>query len=61
MLHLGEPVEIETKPSIIALDGERTLEVFKRDDVVAVVTRNAPRVINYRKALDRARALFRNT
>jgi len=61
LLHLGEPVEIETKPSIIALDGERTVEVFKGDDVVAVVTRKGPRVINYRKALDRARALFRNT
>ncbi len=51
LLKIGEHVEIKTKPSIIALDGERTLEIHKGDDVTAVITRKGLRVIDYKKAL----------
>ena len=51
LLKIGEHVEIRTKPSIIALDGERELWIHKGDDVIAVITRKGLRVVDYRKAL----------
>lgn len=49
ILELGEEVEIKTTPSLFALDGEREVEV--KGEVTAKVTRNGPRVIDYRKTL----------
>lgn len=51
LLKIGEHIEIETKPSIIALDGERELEIHREDHVTAVITRKGLRVIDYKKAL----------
>jgi len=51
VLKLREHVEIVTKPSTIALDGERELGIGKEDEVTAVITRNGLNVIDYRKAL----------
>ena len=48
-LELGEEVEVKTSPSLFALDGEREAEM--RGEIKAKVTRNGPRVIDYRKTL----------
>ncbi len=46
---LGEEVEIKTSPTLFALDGEREIEM--QGHITARITRNGPRVIDYRKTL----------
>ncbi|RLF90658.1 ATP-NAD kinase [Thermococci archaeon] len=48
-LQLGEEIEVKTSPSLFALDGEREAEMA--GTITARVTRNGPRVIDYRKTL----------
>lgn len=48
-LELGEEVEVKTSPSLFALDGERETEMS--GDIRAKVTRNGPRVVDYRETL----------
>ncbi len=48
-LTLGEEVEVKTSPSLFAMDGERKVEMH--GEITARVTRNGPRVIDYRKTL----------
>ncbi len=51
VLKLGEKIELKTRPSVIALDGERELEISKDDILEARVVRKGPLVIDYKKAL----------
>ena len=46
---LGEEVEIRTTPTLFALDGEREVEMD--GEITARLTRQGPRVIDYRKTL----------
>ncbi|WP_461865415.1 NAD(+)/NADH kinase [Thermococcus sp.] len=48
-LKLGEEIPIKTSPSLFALDGEREVEIS--GEITAKITRNGPRVIDYRKTL----------
>ncbi|HHI00150.1 MAG TPA: ATP-NAD kinase [Thermococcus litoralis] len=49
VLELEEEVELKTSPSLLALDGERETEM--KGKITAKVTRNGPRVIDYKKTL----------
>lgn len=49
ILNLNEEIELKTSPSLLALDGERETEM--RGEITAKITRNGPRVIDYRKTL----------
>jgi len=49
ILELNEEVELKTSPSLLALDGERETEMKGR--ITAKITRNGPRVIDYKKTL----------
>jgi len=52
ILRIGEKVEIETIPSLLAFDGERELMV--KDKVFVKLSRNGPIVIDYKKTLRNA-------
>jgi len=49
ILDLDEKVKVKNIPSLLALDGERELDV--NSDIYVKITRNGPRVINYQKTL----------
>ena len=48
LLELAEGVEVTHKPSVLALDGEREIEVGRDDQIYARLTGNGPRVVNIR-------------
>ncbi|USH00066.1 NAD(+)/NADH kinase [Thermococcus argininiproducens] len=48
-LELNEEIELKTSPSLLALDGERETEI--KGKITAKITRNGPRVIDYKKTL----------
>jgi len=50
---LGEPITFVTKNGTLALDGERTIELFDQD-VAIIGTRKGLRVIDYRRTLELA-------
>ena len=54
LIHLNEAVEINHKPSVLALDGEREVEVRKKDHISIRLTNNGPHVIDIKKALQEA-------
>jgi predicted polyphosphate/ATP-dependent NAD kinase len=54
LLDLSEGVEVTHKPSILALDGEREVEVDKDDHIYIRLTSNGPRVIDIKRALGEA-------
>jgi len=53
-LNIGEKVYVSHKPSIIALDGEREIEVEKNDEVEIELNENGPLLINIDKVLENA-------
>ncbi len=53
-LELGDAVDINFKPSILALDGEREFTVMREDNISVRLTKNGPRVIDIDLALDEA-------
>ncbi len=55
-LKVGEQVPIEGAPVVIALDGERTLAIHKREAVSARLSPDGPRVVDIRAALKQAAA-----
>ena len=48
-LKLNEEIELKTSPSLLALDGERETEI--KGKITAKITRNGPRVIDYKETL----------
>lgn len=54
LLDLYEGVEVTHKPSILALDGEREVEVGKDDHIYIRLTSNGPFVIDIERALEEA-------
>jgi hypothetical protein len=42
ILELDEDVRVKTQPSVIALDGERLIEIDKAEDIHIRVTRRGP-------------------
>jgi predicted polyphosphate/ATP-dependent NAD kinase len=54
LIHLNEAVEVKSKPSIIALDGEREIEVRRKDRVSIRLTNKGPYVINIKEVLKEA-------
>lgn len=51
-IHLNEAVAIEHKPSVLALDGEREVEVGRNDHISIRLTNNGPYVVDIKKALE---------
>jgi len=60
ILNLDEKVKLRNIPSLLALDGERELDI--NSDVYVKITRDGPKVINYQKTLRIAaqRGFFKN-
>ncbi len=54
LLSLGDSVEIRWKPSILALDGEREVEVGRNSRLRVRLTGNGPRVVDISQALEEA-------
>ena len=54
LLNLGEAVEIRWKPSILALDGEREVEVGHNTSLWVRLTGNGPKVVDIPRALEEA-------
>jgi len=54
VIDVGDWVQVLHKPSIIALDGEREVEVWKNDEVKIQLLRDGPLVVDVKKAMDLA-------
>jgi predicted polyphosphate/ATP-dependent NAD kinase len=54
LIHLNEAVEINHKPSVLALDGEREVEVGKKDHISIRLTDKGPHVIDIKESLKEA-------
>ena len=54
VLNLHDRVEVVDKPSILALDGEREVEVRREDRVEIELNRNGPRVVKIAETLEEA-------
>ena len=54
LINMNEAVAIDHKPSILALDGEREVEVKKKDHISIRLTKNGPYVIDIKRALKEA-------
>ncbi len=54
LIGIGDAVEIHWKPSILALDGEREVEVGRNSVFKVRLTGNGPRVVDIPKALEEA-------
>jgi predicted polyphosphate/ATP-dependent NAD kinase len=53
-LPLGEEVCLASNAGTIALDGERSIEVYRRQEITVRVTNNGPRVLDIRQCLREA-------
>lgn len=51
-IHLNEAVNIGHKPSVLALDGEREVEVGRNDHISIRLTNDGPYVVDIKKALE---------
>ncbi len=54
LLSMGETVEVHWKPSILALDGEREVEVGRNSTLQVRLTKKGPRVVDIPRALEEA-------
>lgn len=54
-IKMSETVPIVQVPSVIAVDGEKNIELFKRDTAYIQLTWNGPKVLNIHKVLKEAR------
>ena len=54
VLKLGDKVEVSDKPSILALDGEREVEIFPEDRVEIELCKDGPRVVRIKETLEEA-------
>jgi hypothetical protein len=54
LINLNEAVEVNHKPSVLALDGEREVEIRKKDHISIRLTDNGPHVIDIKEALKEA-------
>ena len=54
-VEIGEKVNIDCVPCIIAVDGERNIELFKEDRAYIELTWNGPKILNARNVLAEAR------
>jgi len=54
VLNLNERVEITDKPAIIALDGEREVEMYPEDKIEIGLSKEGPRVVRVKETLEEA-------
>ena len=54
LIHLAEGIEVNRKPSILALDGEREVEVGRKDRIFIRLTDEGPFVVDIKKAMEEA-------
>jgi predicted polyphosphate/ATP-dependent NAD kinase len=54
VLNLDEKVEVTDKPALLALDGEREVEIFPHEKVEIELCRDGPRVIKIKETLEEA-------
>lgn len=54
LINLNEAVEVIHKPSVLALDGEREVEVGRKDRIFIRLTRDGPWLIDIKEALKEA-------
>lgn len=54
VLSLNERIEITDKPVILALDGEREVEIYPQDKVEIELCKDGPRVVKIRETLEEA-------
>jgi predicted polyphosphate/ATP-dependent NAD kinase len=54
VMNLGDKVEVSDKPSILALDGEREVEIFPEDRVEIELRKDGPRVVRIKETLEEA-------
>lgn len=60
LMNIGEAVEIATAPSVLALDGEREVEVMRGQHVLVRLAKEGPLVVDVRKTMNSAarKAIF---
>jgi predicted polyphosphate/ATP-dependent NAD kinase len=54
LIDLNQRIEVKQKPSVLALDGERELEVGEEDCISIRLTRDGPWLIDIKRALEEA-------
>ncbi|OLS33769.1 NAD(+)/NADH kinase [Bacillus sp. MRMR6] len=54
-MNIDETVSISQVPSVIAVDGERNVEVFKGESAYIKLTWNGPKVVNIQRVLEESR------
>jgi predicted polyphosphate/ATP-dependent NAD kinase len=54
-MNIGESISIAQVPSVIAVDGERNVEIFKGESADIKLSWNGPRVLNIERVLQEAR------
>ncbi|MFM8322908.1 MAG: ATP-NAD kinase family protein [Chloroflexota bacterium] len=54
LLEIGARVPVHTKPSILALDGEREVKVSAQDDIQVALAERGPLLIDMRRTMDAA-------
>lgn len=54
LLDVGGEIEVTHKPSLLALDGEREVEVGRGDEMWIRLSREGPRVIDVKRAMEEA-------
>ena len=54
VLNLNDRMKITDKPALLALDGEREVEIYPRDEVEIELSRDGPRVVKIKEALEEA-------
>jgi len=53
-LEIGDEVPVEFKPAVLALDGEREIEIYEQDDVRIRLERDGPKLVNVEEVLREA-------
>ena len=51
LLHLGDEVQLTSRPGTLALDGERHIEVFPEQQIRVRLTRDGPRIVDVQACL----------
>lgn len=54
VLNLKDRVKITDKPALLALDGEREVEIYPQDEMEIELCRDGPRVVKMKEALEEA-------
>ena len=53
-MNLNDRVTITDKPALLALDGEREVDIYPQDEIEIELCRDGPRVVKMKETLEEA-------